>query len=120
MDSTDVVDNVNALLKLNVGDPYRLEHIKQAYILNKTIWKSDGQYLEQLREKYLVKHRIDQPDTQSEVDEKLENDSEDKDMIHCWKCGKKSPTTTRSSRRYWARKSVMSLFLVPTSTADRL
>ena len=25
MDSTDVVDEVNALLKLDVGDPYRLE-----------------------------------------------------------------------------------------------
>jgi hypothetical protein len=33
MDSSDVVDDVNALLKLGVGDPYRLEHIKQAYIL---------------------------------------------------------------------------------------
>ena len=92
MDSKDVIDNVNALLKLGVGDPYRLEHIKQSYILNSTIWKSDNKYLEQLREKYLVKHRIDQPDIQPEIDEKLESDSEDKDMIHCWKCGKKSPT----------------------------
>jgi hypothetical protein len=30
LDSKDIVDNVNELLKLNVGDPYRLEHIKQA------------------------------------------------------------------------------------------
>jgi hypothetical protein len=92
MDSKDVIDDVNALLKLGVGDPYRLEHIKQAYILNSTIWKSDDRYLIQLKEKYLVKHRIDQPDIQPEIDEKLESDSEDKDMIHCWKCGKKSPT----------------------------
>ena len=92
MDSKDVIDDVNALLKLGVGDPYRLEHIKQAYILNSTIWKSDNRYLIQLKEKYLVKHRIDQPDIQPEIDEKLESDSEDKDMIHCWKCGKKSPT----------------------------
>ncbi len=91
MDSVDVVDDVNALLKLGVGDPYRLEHIKQAYILNSTIWKSDNRYIIQLKEKYLVKHRIDQPDTQPEVDEMLENDSA-KDMIHCWKCGKKSPS----------------------------
>ncbi len=92
MDSKDVIDDVNALLKLGVGDPYRLEHIKQAYILNSTIWKSDNRYLIQLKEKYLVKHRIDQPDIQPEIDEKLESDSEDKDMIHCWKCGKKSPS----------------------------
>ncbi len=86
MDSVDVVDDVNALLKLGVGDPYRLEHIKQAYIINKTIWKSDDRYLERLREKYLV----EQFDVQPEIDENLENDSEDKNMIHCWKCGKKS------------------------------
>jgi len=91
MDSTDVVDNVNALLKLGVGDPYRLEHIKQAYILNKIIWKSDDQYLVQLKEKYLVRRKIDQPDIQTETDENLENDSENKDTIHCWKCGKKGP-----------------------------
>jgi hypothetical protein len=90
MDSVDVVDDVNALLKLGVGDPYRLEHIKQAYILNNTIWKSDDRYLVQLREKYLVRHRIDQPDIQPEIDGNSDNDSENKDMIHCWKCGKMS------------------------------
>jgi len=88
MGSVDVIDEVNALLKLGVGDPYRLEHIKQAYILNSTIWKSDERYLEQLREKYIVKHKVEQ-NTQ-ESDENLESDSEDKKLIHCWKCGKKS------------------------------
>ena len=53
MDS-DIVDDVNALLKLGVGDAYRLEHIKQAYIENKTVWGSDGNYLQEMREKYLV------------------------------------------------------------------
>ena len=90
MGSVDVVDDVNALLKLGVGDPYRLEHIKQAYILNSTIWKSDVRYLEQMREKYLVKHRPEQHDGESDIDENLESDSENKNMIHCWKCGKKS------------------------------
>ena len=41
MDSHDVVDEVNALLKLGVGDPYRLEHIKQTYIQNQKIWITD-------------------------------------------------------------------------------
>jgi hypothetical protein len=88
MGSVDVIDEVNALLKLGVGDPYRLEHIKQAYILNSTIWKSDERYLEQLREKYIVKHKVEQ-NTQ-ETDENLQTNSEDKKLIHCWKCGKKS------------------------------
>ncbi len=91
MDSVDVVDDVNALLKLGVGDPYRLEHIKQAYILNSTIWKSDDRYLEELREKYLVNHHLEQPDVELKLDENLESDSENKEVIHCWKCGKKGP-----------------------------
>ena len=91
MDSENIIDDVNTLLKLGVGDPYRLEHIKQAYILNKTIWKSDDKYLKQLRVRYLVKHKIDQPDIQPEINENLENDSENNDIIHCWKCGKKGP-----------------------------
>ena len=86
----DPVNDVNALLELGVGDPYRLEHIKQAYILNNTIWKSDERYLEQLRKKYLVKHRVEQDNIQSETKENLENDSKKENMIHCWKCGKKS------------------------------
>jgi len=90
MGSVDVIDEVNALLKLGVGDPYRLEHIKQAYILNSTIWKSDERYLEQLIERYIVKHRVEQHDVRQETNENLESDSEDKNLIHCWKCGKKS------------------------------
>ncbi len=88
MDSTDVVDDVNALLKLGVGDPYRLEHIKQAYIQNKTLWATDGNYLQNMREKYLVKHGSD---VQDNIDESIDVDSENKDIIYCWNCGKKSP-----------------------------
>ena len=87
MDSTDVVDDVNALLKLGVGDSYRLEHIKQAYLQNKTIWITDRNYLQQMKEKYLTKLTSD---TQSNIDENLENDPADGDVIHCWKCGKKA------------------------------
>ena len=87
MDSADIVDDVNALLKLGVGDAYRLEHIKQAYIQNKTIWVTDEHYLQRMREKYLTKLYFD---SQTDIDENLENDSGSKDTIHCWKCGKKS------------------------------
>jgi hypothetical protein len=88
MDSSDVVDEVNALLKLGVGDPYRLEHIKQTYIQNQKIWITDENYLKRLREKYLVKHTSDVP-----LDENIvfENEPEDNETIHCWKCGKKGP-----------------------------
>lgn len=88
MDSHDVVDDVNALLKLGVGDPYRLEHIKQTYVQNQKIWITDENYLKRLREKYLVKHTSDVP-----LDEDIvfENEPENTETIHCWKCGKKGP-----------------------------
>ncbi len=88
MEARDIVDDVNALLKLGVGDAYRLEHIKQSYIDNKTIWITDNNYLQQMIGKYLTKHQLDE---QNDDDEKSEDDSEEKDMVHCWKCGKKGP-----------------------------
>lgn len=86
MDPIDIIDDVNALLKIGVGDAYRLEHIKQAYIQNKTIWVTDENYLKRMREKYLIKHTLDTPE-----DIVFENEPEPKDTIHCWKCGKKCP-----------------------------
>ncbi|MFQ5497493.1 MAG: zinc ribbon domain-containing protein, partial [Nitrosopumilus sp.] len=85
MDDTDIVDEVNKLIKLGVGDAYRLEHIKQAYIQNKTLWVTDENYLKRLREKYITNH---QAKVQESIDE---NSHENKETIHCWKCGKKTP-----------------------------
>lgn len=76
MEPADVIDEVNELLRLGVGDAFRLEHIKQAYIHEKTVWDSDKKYLEDLRAKYLSQIRPE---------------NEDLDKIHCWKCGRKNP-----------------------------
>ena len=86
MDFEDVIDDVNALLKLGVGDPYRLEHIKQAYIENKTIRKTEKNYLNRLKDKYITKVH---PEDKTDSEKSLEKDSENKELIHCWKCGKK-------------------------------
>jgi hypothetical protein len=88
MDSSDIVDDVNALLKLGVGDAYRLEHIKQGYIENKTIWVTDQNYLQRMKEKYLIKQ---QSVRNADTDEIIEGDSKNRETIHCWKCGKKTP-----------------------------
>jgi len=88
MDSTDVVDDVNALLKLGVGDAYRLEHIKQAFVQNKNIWVTDENYLKRLREKYLVKQTSEENSNDEIV---FENEPDEKETIHCWKCGKQVP-----------------------------
>ncbi|CAI9832690.1 MAG: zinc ribbon domain-containing protein [Nitrosopumilus sp.] len=75
----DVVDDVNALLRLGVGDSYRLEHIKQSYMRNKSVWVTDKRYLDTMREKYLVKRA-----------EPVAEEPPEADPIHCWKCGKKT------------------------------
>ena len=83
MEDRDIIDDVNALLNPDVGDAYRLEHIKQAYIQNKTIWNVDKNYLQKMVEKYLIKHSdlgLDSAET--------EDKSESEEKIHCWKCGK--------------------------------
>ena len=83
----DVVDDVNELLKRGVGDPYRLEHIKQAYIENKNVWESDKRYLQKMKDKYLTKLQLDEKTDAPEIEE----ESDSGDTIHCWKCGKKCP-----------------------------
>lgn len=89
MSTRDIVDDVNALLKLGVGDAYRLEHIKQSYINNKTIWITDNNYLQQMIGKYLTKHQTNEQKEEGEESE--DDDPENKDTVHCWKCGKKGP-----------------------------
>jgi len=86
MDEEDIVDNVNALLNLGVGDAYRLEHIKQSYIENKTIWVTDQSYLQHMTEKYLIKRS----NIQTNLEDSLVKETEEEEKIHCWKCGKKS------------------------------
>jgi len=88
MDDSDIVDAVNALLKLGVGDPYRLEHIKQSYIQNKTLWDTDQNYLERLKDKYLLR-LIPKPQTDTHKDSTT-SEPVPQDFIHCWHCGSKN------------------------------
>jgi len=79
----DVIETVTRLLELKVGDPYRLEHIKQSFVDKKTLWESDGKYLEYMKKKYLdnIQIKIKEPKSENETFE------DSKDLIHCWKCG---------------------------------
>ncbi len=89
MDDSEIVDALNALLKLGVGDPYRLEHVKLGYIQNKTIWDTDQKYLERLKDKYLFRLI---PKSQTDTDEdSTTSEPELQDFIHCWHCGSKNP-----------------------------
>jgi len=78
----DVIETVTRLLELKVGDPYRLEHIKQSFVDKKTLWESDSKYLEYMKKRYLDNIKI-------KIKEHSENETfeDSKDLIHCWKCG---------------------------------
>ena len=56
-----MIDEINSLLRMGVGDQYRLEHIKLAYVENRSLWESDRRYLERMREKYLTDLRPGEP-----------------------------------------------------------
>ncbi len=91
MESSDIIDDINDLLKLGVGDPYRLEHIKQAYLQNKNLWDTDKKFLDRLKEKYLNKlASYAKPRIESSPETKPETKPEEQ-VIYCWRCGKESP-----------------------------
>ncbi|ABK77012.1 hypothetical protein CENSYa_0376 [Cenarchaeum symbiosum A] len=111
MDSTDIVDTVNELLKLGVGDQYRLEHIKLSYMESKTLWDSDKRYLERMKEKYLTVHKTEEIADPALATPVVEDDRE---VIHCWKCGKKNLLSAN-----YCMKCGIALFDVGTKGAPR-
>lgn len=72
--SDDLLEDVNRLLNLGVGDKGRLEHIKDSLQNNKILYDSDKEYLQKLKEQY--------PKTDS-ASEKHETSN----IIYCTKCG---------------------------------
>ncbi len=105
MDS--LLENVNTLIKMRVGEPYRLEHIKFRLKQNKTLRNSDRKYLKSLLDRYIqnaeedgqqqkIKQKnknqeIKQRELQQEPKQESANSSEeDSDSIYCWNCGTKN------------------------------
>lgn len=87
MDS--LLEEVNSLIKMNVGEPYRLEHIKSRLEQNEILTLSDKQYLSDLLERYIRNVKNDEHQTQeteSTISSEVNSDS-----IYCWKCGKENP-----------------------------
>ena len=48
-----LLDQVNILIKMKVGDPYRLEHIKLMLKQKRTVYGSDRAYLDHLIHDYI-------------------------------------------------------------------
>jgi hypothetical protein len=110
-----LLDQVNILIKMKVGDPYRLEHIKLMLKQKRTVYGSDRAYLDHLihdcieevkTQTKLSKLRGENPFEESPetvVEENIEDDEEEDEEeelvelkhIYCWKCGKSIPVNSK-------------------------
>ena len=102
-----LLDQVNILIKMKVGDPYRLEHIKLMLKQKRTVYGSDRAYLDHLihdyieevkTQKKLSKLRGENPF--EEIPEIKTSEEEDEELvelkhIYCWKCGKSIPINSK-------------------------
>ena len=97
---------------MNVGDAYRLEHIKLMLKQKRTVYGSDRvyldhliyEYIEQIKtQKQLAKIRGDnlfEEDSENmtseeNVEDKSKDDIMELDHIYCWKCGKSIPVNSK-------------------------
>jgi hypothetical protein len=107
-----LLDQVNILINMNVGDAYRLEHIKLMLKQKRTVYGSDRvyldhliyEYIEQIKtQKQLAKIRGEDPFEEDSEDGTSEENVEDKskddiielDHIYCWKCGTSIPVNSK-------------------------
>ena len=107
-----LLDQVNILIKMNVGDPYRLEHIKLMLKQKRSIYGSDRAYLDKLIHDYIEEVKTQKklskirgedpfeelPETTTE--ENVEDEYEEEELvelehIYCWKCGKSIPVNSK-------------------------
>ena len=107
-----LLDQVNILIKMQVGDPYRLEHIKLMLKQKRTVYGSDRAYLDHLIHDYIEEVKTqkklskirgedpfeESPETTTEVN--IEDDEEEEEIvelehIYCWKCGKSIPVNSK-------------------------
>ena len=107
-----LLDQVNILIKMKVGDPYRLEHIKLMLKQKRTVYGSDRAYLDHLihdyieevkTQKKLSKLRGEDPfeeAPETTTSESVEDDYDEEELvelehIYCWKCGKSIPVNSK-------------------------
>ena len=108
-----LLDQVNILIKMKVGDPYRLEHIKLMLKQKRTVYGSDRAYLDHLIHDYIEEVKTqkklsklrgedpfeDTPETRTSKED-VEDDYDEEELvelehIYCWKCGKSIPVNSK-------------------------
>ena len=106
-----LLDQVNILIKMKVGDPYRLQHIKLMLKQKRTVYGSDKAYLDRLIHEYVeqikTQNRLEKIRGKNSSEEDVKeikfddefDDDEDElvelDHIYCWKCGKSIPVNSK-------------------------
>ena len=104
-----LLDQVNILIKMKVGDPYRLEHIKLMLKQKRTVYGSDRAYLDKLIHEYIEQVKTQKKLAKIRGENPFEEDSEniisdeniDEDdviemqYIYCCKCGKSIPVNSK-------------------------
>ena len=87
---SSVVEKITSLIKQDVGDPYRLEHIKSRLEQNKDLTKSDTKYLRGLLP---LSNLRDVEDEQNQrVNTKTTTSPEESsEFYYCWNCNTKNP-----------------------------
>ena len=108
-----LLDQVDILIKMKVGDPYRLEHIKLMLKQKRTVYGSDRVYLDHLIDEYVEQIKTQKklskisddvpfeetPETITSKED-VEGDYEEDELvelehIYCWKCGKSIPVNSK-------------------------
>jgi hypothetical protein len=88
MDS--LLDQINSLIKMDVGDPYRLEHIKSRLDRNKKLTLSDTKYLNSLlglsnlQDVESIENQI--MTTRHSIPSEVNSE-----FTYCWNCNTKNP-----------------------------
>lgn len=77
MESNLLLSKIDALLKYDIGDMTRLQHIRNAVSDNKRLYDSDRNYVENLTKMYFGKH--------------LDDNCMEQAKIKCWGCGEIIP-----------------------------
>ena len=72
-----LLDQVNILIKMNVGDAYRLEHIKLMLKQKRTVYGSDRVYLDHLIDEYVEQIKTQKQLSKIRDDDQFEEDSEE-------------------------------------------
>ena len=104
-----LLDQVNILIKMKVGDPYRLEHIKLMLKQKRTVYGSDRAYLDHLIHDYIEQVKTQKKLSKIRGEDPYEDDSENTPLeesidedniiemqhIYCWKCGKSIPVNSK-------------------------